>query len=121
MTWALVVVAGALGTAARYSIGQLVGPREFPWATFGINVSGSFLIGLTLTLGAAHRLSPQVTTALAVGFLGAFTTYSTFSYEVLTLGKTSQVTLALLYVGLSVVLGWLAAAGGYALGSSLAR
>ena len=121
MTWVLVIVAGALGTAARYGIGLLVGPREFPWATFGINVSGSFLIGLALTLGAAGRMSPQVTTALAVGFLGAFTTYSTFSYEVFTLGKTGQVPVALLYIGLSVVLGWLAASGGYALGSSVSR
>lgn len=119
--WVLVVVAGAAGTAARYGAGLLVGPREFPWATLGINVSGSFFIGLTLTLGAAQRMSPQVTTAIAVGFLGAFTTYSTFAYEVFTLGKTSQVLSALLYVGLSVSVGWLAAAGGYAMGSALTR
>ena len=120
MTWALVVVAGALGTAARYSIGLLVGPRELPWATLGINVSGSFLIGLALTVGA-ERLSPPVTTALAVGFLGAFTTYSTFSYEAFTLAKTSQMPSALLYIAVSVAMGWGAAALGYGFGSSLAR
>ena len=120
MTWLLVVLAGAAGTAARYGIGLAVGPREFPWATLGINVAGSFLIGLVLTMGALGRLNPQTTTALAVGFLGAFTTYSTFSWEVLVLGRANQVALAVLYVLLSVLLGWLAAAVGYRYGQSFA-
>jgi CrcB protein len=118
MTWLMVVLAGAVGTAARYGIGLVVGPRGFPWATLGINVTGSFLIGLILTMGALGRLSPQTTTALAVGFLGAFTTYSTFSWETLVLGRTNQVVLAVLYVLASVVLGWLAAAAGYRLGQT---
>ena len=118
MTWLLVVLAGATGTAARYGIGLAVGPREFPWATLGINVAGSFLIGLVLTMGALGRLSPQTTTALAVGFLGAFTTFSTFSWETLVLGRANQVALAVLYVLLSVLLGWLAAALGYRLGQA---
>jgi fluoride exporter len=118
MTWLLVILAGAAGTAARYSIGLAVGAREFPWATLGINVAGSFLIGLVLTAGTLGRLHPQTTAALAVGFLGAFTTYSTFAWEALVLGRTNQVALGVLYVLLSVLLGLLAAALGYRLGQT---
>lgn len=116
MTWFLVVTAGAVGTAARYGIGLALGSRPFPWGTLVINVSGSFLIGLVLTVGTLGRLSPQATTALAVGFLGAFTTYSTFSWETLMLGRTDQVALAILNVVASVVLGLVAAAVGYRVG-----
>jgi len=119
MTWFLVVVAGAVGTAARYGIGLAVGPRPFPYATLGINVVGSFLIAFVLVVGAEGRLSAQSTTALAVGFLGAFTTYSAFAWEAVALGRADRLALAALYVGLSVTLGLLAAAGGYHLGRSL--
>ena len=119
MTWVYVVTAGAAGTAARYGIGLAVGVRGFPFSTLGINVLGSFLIGLVLTLGAHGRLSPQTTTALAVGFLGAFTTYSTFAWEALTLGRADRLALAAVYVGLSVTLGLLAAAAGYQVGRLL--
>jgi fluoride ion exporter CrcB/FEX len=70
MTWALVGVAGALGAVARYGVGLAVGPREFPWATLSINVVGSFLIGIILTVGALDRLSDQATAALASVSLG---------------------------------------------------
>lgn len=119
MTWFFVVLAGAAGTAARYGIGLAVGPRPYPYATLGINLAGSFLIGFVLVIGAEGRLSPQTTTALAVGFLGAFTTYSTFAWEAFTLGRTDRLALAALYIGLSVTLGLLAAAGGYYLGKTV--
>ncbi len=120
MTWVLVILAGAAGTAARYGIGLAVGPREFPWATLAINITGSFLIGLVLTFGALGHVSPRITTALAVGFLGAFTTYSTFSWELFTLGHSKQAVAASLYVAASLLVGWLAAAGGYRLGQAIA-
>ena len=119
MTWVYVVAAGAAGTAARYSIGLAVGVRAFPFATLSINLVGSFLIGLVLALGAHGRLSPQTTTALAVGFLGAFTTYSTFAWEAFTLGRTDRLGIAALYVGMSVTLGLLAASAGYHAGRLL--
>jgi CrcB protein len=119
MTWLLVGAAGAVGAVARYGIGLAVGPREFPFATLGINVAGSFLLGLVLTAGALGRLSDRATTALAVGFLGAFTTYSTFSWETFTLGRTDRLPSAVLYVALSVGLGLLAAVAGYRLGQLL--
>lgn len=116
VTWLLVVLGGAAGAAARYGIGLAVGPQGFPWATLGINVVGSFLIGVVLTVGALGRLGPQATTALAVGFLGAFTTYSTFSWEALVLGRTHRVVPAVLYLMASVGLGLAAAAAGYRVG-----
>lgn len=119
MTWILVGVAGATGAISRYAIGLAIGPRQFPFATLLINVTGSFLLGLVLTLGLQDRLSPQTTTALAVGFLGAYTTYSTFAYETFTLGRTDRVWAAALYVGLSVAAGVAAASLGYRVGSGL--
>jgi CrcB protein len=72
-----------------------------------------------LTLGAAGRFGAQTTTALTVGLLGAFTTYSTFSWETFVLGRTDRLAAAALYVGASVALGLLAAAAGYHLGRAV--
>lgn len=120
MTLLLVVIAGAAGAAARYGIGYAVGPRAFPWATLGINVVGCFLIGMVLTLGALKQLPAPATTALAVGFIGSFTTYSTFSWELFTLGRTEQMISAGVYLTTTVILGLLATAAGYRLGLALA-
>lgn len=115
----MVALAGAAGTAARYGIGLAVGPRTFPWATLTINVTGCYLIGIVLTLGAVKHLPPQVSTALAVGFLGAFTTYSTFSWEIFVLGRTDQILRGAVYLTASVVLGLVATAAGYRTGVAL--
>ena len=118
MTWLLVGAAGALGALSRYGISLAIGVRPFPISTLLINVTGSFLLGLVLTLGAA-RLPPQVTTAIAVGFLGAYTTYSTFSWELFALGRTDRLAAAAAYLALSVIAGVLAAALGYRLGNAI--
>ena len=119
MTWLLVGIAGAAGALTRYGISLALGPRPFPLATLLINVSGSFLLGVVLTVGALGRFTPQVTTAIAVGFLGAYTTYSTFSWELFTLGRTDRVATGVAYLALSVILGLLAAALGYRLGRAV--
>lgn len=119
MTWLLVAVAGAAGALTRYGIAIAVGPRPFPIATLGINVTGSFLLGLVLTLGAAGRLSPQTTTALAIGFLGAYTTYSTFSWELFSLGRSDKLLTATAYLAASVALGVFAAILGYRTGATV--
>lgn len=121
MTWLLVAAAGAAGALCRYAIVLAVGPRPFPAATLLINVVGSFLLGLVLTYGLLGRLSPQATTAIAVGFLGAFTTYSTFSWELFHLGRTDRLAMAGAYLALSIVVGVLAAGAGYRLGTVLQR
>ena len=115
----LIAVAGAGGAVTRYGIGRAVGVRSFPWATLLINVTGSFLLALVLTVATAKRWSPDVSAAIAVGFLGAFTTFSTFAWEGLTLGRTDRLPAAVAYVTASIALGLLAATAGLRLGEAL--
>lgn len=121
MTWLLIAAAGAAGAICRYAVVLALGTRSFPAATLLINVVGSFLLGLFLTYGVLGRLSPQAITAIAVGFLGAFTTYSTFSWELFDLGRSDRLVVAGLYLAASVVLGVLAAGLGYRIGALLQR
>ena len=114
MRIALVALAGAAGALSRYGIGVAVGVRSFPWATLGINLVGSFLLGLLVTTSTSRGWSDMTTVPLAVGFLGAFTTFSTFSYETFAYLRTDQVGRAALYVAVSVVGGVAAAGAGYA-------
>lgn len=112
-------LAGALGALARYGLGVAVGVRSFPWATLGINLAGCFLLALLLAGPAAERWSPTTNVALAVGFLGAFTTFSTFGYETLTLLRTDRAVSAVGYVAGSVAGGLACAALGYVAGRAL--
>jgi CrcB protein len=111
----LVGAAGAAGALARYWVGTAVGLRSFPWATLGINVLGSFLLGVVLGGPGANRWSPTATTAIAVGFLGAFTTFSTFAFEATTLVRDDRPGTALAYVATTVVAGLAASALGFVL------
>lgn len=88
-------------------------------STLASNVTGSFLLGWVLTLAALGRLSPRARAALTVGFLGAYATYSTFSWELFTLGRTDRLVAAVRYLALSVTLEVLAAAAGYRLGKGI--
>ena len=108
-----VAFAGALGALARYLIGVTVGRLDFPWATLGINVVGSFLLGYLL--GQDSRWGATVEAAIAVGFLGAFTTFSTFSYEAVALVRGGRAGAAATYVAVSVAVGLAASAVGYVL------
>src|SRR5690348_10526039 len=84
---------GIAGTLARYLLGGWIQAQggTFPWGTFVINVGGSFALGFLMryTLGSGV-VSPEVRAALTVGFCGAFTTMSTFSYETVTLMADGQ-------------------------------
>jgi fluoride exporter len=111
----LVAAGGAFGSVARYGIGVAFGETKWPAATLAINVVGSFALGVVLTWGAA-RLSPDVRIGLAVGVLGGFTTYSTFSHDAATLDRRG----AALYVVASVVIGIAAALAGRNLGNRIA-
>lgn len=120
MTTVLVALAGAIGAVARYGIGLAVGVRGFPWATLVINLSGSFVLALVLAGPASARWSAPTTTAVTVGLLGAYTTFSTFGYETITLLRTERLLAAAAYVALSVVGGVGAAAFGHFAGRTLA-
>ena len=84
----LVAGGGALGSAVRYLIAGSLAARlgtGFPWGTLFVNVSGSFLIGVIIGLFDNDTLSNEARLLLAVGFLGGYTTFSSFSYETLKL------------------------------------
>jgi len=102
---AAVGLAGSLGAVLRYWIGTSIGVRSFPWVTLGINVVGSFLLGLVLGGPGAARWSATTTTAVTVGFLGAFTTFSTFAFEATELVRSDRAATAVAYVASSVLLG----------------
>ena len=106
---------GALGTAARDGVAQVVhaAPGSFPWPTFWTNLSGAFALGLVLAVVLQHfpprrYLRPFV----AVGFLGAYTTYSAFAIETVLLVRDGHAALGLVYAGASLVAGFLMAWGG---------
>ena len=101
-------VGGALGALARYGLsgwvqGFLATP--FPLGTLVVNVLGSFLLGLAVYLLESTALSTEVRSLVTIGFLGAFTTFSTFSYEALVLLQGGEWTRGGLYRGGSLALG----------------
>jgi CrcB protein len=103
MNYLVIGVGGFIGAIARYVLAVWIGQRwgrSFPLGTFVINVSGSFLIGLLMTLMAERFTeNPQWRLLLVVGFLGAYTTFSTFEYETGTLLKDGE----WLYAGVNVI------------------
>jgi CrcB protein len=80
-----IAVAGSFGALARYGLDGFVSRRArgaFPWGTFVVNISGAFIIGLIFTLATERwGLAPWLRSAITIGFLGAYTTFSTFSFE----------------------------------------
>ena len=122
MTILYVALGGACGASLRWLFGRwtlrVLGP-DFPWGTLGVNVIGSFVMGLAAVLlmerveGGWARFAPFVMT----GLLGGFTTFSAFSLETITLIERGQTGTAALYVTLSVV----CSVGGLFLAMSAAR
>jgi len=108
----IIGIGGFFGAIARYGVALWIGQRwgrSFPLGTFAINVSGSFLIGLLMSLFTERfMVNPQWRLMLVVGFLGAYTTFSTFEYETGGLVKDGEWLLALLNVLSSVVAGFIA-------------
>ncbi|QWR78667.1 fluoride efflux transporter CrcB [Candidatus Magnetomonas plexicatena] len=120
-SYLIVGMGGFLGAVARYALGGWIGRRfgsSFPWGTLFINVSGSFFIALVMAICAEkYMVNPQWRLFLAVGFLGAYTTFSTFEYETGQLLRGGEFLYAALNVVLSVVVGFIA----LKLGETLAK
>jgi CrcB protein len=119
MTALLVGLGGVCGVMARYGIGRATFHHTdaLLWSTVGINIVGSFLLGL---LAAEHWFSRDVREAVGVGFLGGFTTFSTFSVQVVLDVDAGEPWRAGAYLLLSVVGGIAAATCGFVLGRKLA-
>ena len=113
---------GFVGANARYFLGLWVAARygtTFPYGTFLINITGSFILGLIMGTLEGHVLSPVVRLSAAIGFVGAYTTFSTWTYETLRLIENGSVLLGTLNVVGSLLVGLLAAVGGLATGRVL--
>ena len=121
MTSLIIAFCGALGALSRYELSLWISNNwksPFPLPTFIINISGAFLLGfLNILFIEKLQLSPQWRLGIGVGFLGAFTTFSTFGYEVFTLMEKGHYSTALSYVILSILVGF----GGVSLGVVFAR
>lgn len=118
-----VALGGAAGALSRFGVDQAIERRSFavfPWATFTINVSGCLLIGLVVAaLVDRHHAPAWLRTALVVGLLGGYTTFSTFAQEGLDLVREGQAAVALLYAAGSVLTGLAAVYAGTAVGHTL--
>jgi CrcB protein len=112
MDYIIVGIGGFLGTIARYAVGLWIGRKwgsGFPMGTFIVNVSGSFLIGLLMYLLVERlTMNPQWRLLLVVGFLGAYTTFSTFQYETGALLRDGEWMFAAANVIFSILAGFAA-------------
>lgn len=117
-------VGGFVGSIARFWLATYVGQRmgtRFPYGTFLINVSGSFLIGFVMTiLTERTHLSPTYRYLIPIGFIGGYTTFSTFEYETLRTIQDGQFTIGLLNIVLSVLVGFLMVWTGAMVGKAIA-
>lgn len=123
LKYVMVGIGGFLGAIARFWLGGYVGDRmgsRFPWGTFIINCSGSFVIGFIITLLAERtHWSPNWRYLIPVGFVGAYTTFSTFEYETLRAMQDGNFVIAALNIVLSVVLGFVAVWMGVVAGQAI--
>lgn len=112
MKVAVVAMGGALGAITRYGVNVVVArfwTGDFPLATFLINVSGSFILGFFATFAAEKStLDPLWRLLVATGFVGAYTTFSTFEYETQALTETGATAVAVANIVASVIAGFAA-------------
>lgn len=115
MIW-LIGLGGSLGAAARYLLSAFIkksNSRTFPVSTWTVNIAGSFLLGLLANLHMAEDIGNGLWLFLGTGFCGAFTTFSTFGHEAISLLQSNRLKTAVVYVVTSVVVGIGAAAVGF--------
>jgi CrcB protein len=118
----LVAAGGAVGAPARYVVDRVTSGRfdsELPLGTMIVNVSGALLFGLLTGLSMHGHLSAGAIELLGTGACGAYTTFSTFSYETVRLAESGQWLEATFNLGMSMVAGLAGAIAGLALGLAL--
>ena len=123
LKYLMVGVGGCFGSILRFWLGSFVGERmgtRFPYGTLVVNVSGSFLIGLVFAvLTAKTSWSPNWRYLIPIGFIGGYTTFSSFEFETFRTFQDGQVGLGFLYVALSVCVGFVAVWGGLITGKAI--
>jgi fluoride exporter len=113
----LIGLGGSLGAAGRYLLGNFINKKKksghFPLGTWVINITGSLLLGILYKLHLTNEISDWIWLFVGVGFCGAYTTFSTFGYETITLLQSNKKILAGLYVLSSVIVSIVTAAMGF--------
>jgi CrcB protein len=120
VTVVLVLLGGALGAPLRYLTDVVVQSRHgsgLPWGTITVNLIGSFLLGLVAGLASTGDAPAWVLTLVGTGFCGALTTFSTFSYETVRLAEARRWGAAVGNVAISLLVGLIAVAAGWELGT----
>jgi len=119
----MIGMGGALGAIASYQVSTMIQARVpigFPWGTFTVNVSGCLAMDFVMTLLTDRLvLNPEWRYLVPIGFLGAYTTFSTFAYEAFTANLEGAWPVAAAYVASSVAVGYLALWAGVVLGRSV--
>ncbi len=122
MTVLLVALGAAIGAPLRYLVDRAVQARHdsvFPWGTFAVNITGSFILGLLIRGASVHVVHGTVIALLGTGLCGALTTYSTFGYETIRLLEDRSRPYAVLNAAASVVAGLGAAFCGIAVAEAI--
>ncbi|MFN8205397.1 MAG: fluoride efflux transporter CrcB [Solirubrobacteraceae bacterium] len=119
VTWAAAAALGALGALARFRVTALVSARagtDFPLGTFVVNLTGAFALGVLVGADIGHR----TLFILGTGFMGGYTTFSTWMVESERLGEAGGIVLLAANLALSALAGFGVAAAGWAIGQALA-
>ena len=121
---ALVALGGSAGAVARYALTRVISEtviHHYPWATLVINLSGCFFIGLIFELFEEALVSDELRVLLSIGFLGAFTTFSTYSLETINLFKAGQLKSGVVNIAASNLLGTFFVFAGFYTGKLIVR
>lgn len=122
ISWLAFLIAAGVGAPARYLLDGWVQDHTggaFPWGTFAVNVSGCLMLGLLTGLGLYQGLGASTRTVLGTGGMGAYTTFSTLTFETVRLAEEGALDEALRNAGASFVVGLAAASVGLALSGAL--
>jgi CrcB protein len=119
----LIAFGGALGSVARYWVGSTIAGRagiKFPYGTLVVNITACLVIGFTLTyMGKRADMNPAWRFLVPIGFIGAYSTFSTYEWETLSTLRSGAFALAAIYAGGSLILGLAATWCGAALAEAL--